>query len=194
MLENTKNLPRTAAPEMNDTKQYALVGGGCFWCVEAVYQRLKGVLKVESGYAGGHVKNPPYREVSNKTTGHVEVALITFNPNETSYEEILEVFFRTHNPTTLNRQGNDIGPQYRSEIFYYNDEQKAIAEKMVHEYAPQYWDEPIVTAVTEFVNYYPAEAYHQNYYQDNTQQGYCMMVVRPKVEKFEKIFKDKMKN
>lgn len=193
MLQEKKNLPTTIAPEMNDSTAYALVGGGCFWCVEAVYQRLKGVSKVESGYAGGHVENPAYREVCNKTTGHAEVALITFNPQETSYEEIMEVFFRTHNPTTLNRQGNDIGPQYRSEIFYFNEEQKAIAEKMVKDYAPQYWEDSIVTAVTEFVNYYAADNYHQNYYNDHTREGYCMLVVRPKVEKFEKEFKDKLK-
>lgn len=188
-----KNLPTTPAPEMNENIQYALVGGGCFWCVEAVYQRLEGVISVESGYAGGHVKNPPYREVCNKTTGHAEVALVKFNPQVTSYEEILEVFFRTHNPTTLNRQGNDVGPQYRSAIFYYNEEQKAIAEKVASEYAPQFWDNPIVTEITAFTNYYPAENYHQNYYNDNSRQGYCVFVVRPKVNKFEKDFKDKLK-
>jgi peptide-methionine (S)-S-oxide reductase len=194
MLQQEKNLPTTVAPKMNETTAYALVGGGCFWCVEAVYQRLKGVTKVESGYAGGHVENPTYGAVCDKTTGHVEVALITFNPQETSYEEILEVFFRTHNPTTLNRQGNDVGPQYRSEIFYYNEAQKEVAEKMVAEYAPQYWEDPIVTAVTEFVNYYPAEDYHQNYYNDHTREGYCMVVVGPKVKKFEKEFKDRLKD
>lgn len=188
-----KDLPTTPKPEMSDTNEYALIGGGCFWCVEAVFQRLKGVIHVESGYAGGHVKNPPYREVCNKTTGHAEVTLIQFNPQITTYEEILEVFFRTHNPTTLNRQGNDVGPQYRSVIFYYNENQKRIAENVAKNYAPQFWDEPIVTEITPFSNYYPAEKSHQNYYNDNKRQGYCVFVVQPKVEKFEKEFKEKLK-
>lgn len=188
-----KNLPTTPAPQMDETTQYALIGGGCFWCVEAVYQRLEGVIHVESGYAGGHVKNPPYREVCNKTTGHAEVALVKFNPKVTTYEEILQVFFRTHNPTTLNRQGNDVGPQYRSAIFYYNEKQKEIAEKVVKEYAPEFWKDPIVTEITKFTNYYPAENYHQNYFNDNSRQGYCVFVVKPKVDKFEKDFKNKLK-
>jgi peptide-methionine (S)-S-oxide reductase len=193
MTKEQKNLPTTAAPEMNDTLEYALVGGGCFWCVEAVYQRLQGVTSVQSGYAGGHVERPSYAAVCEKTTGHAEVALIGFNPKLTTYTEILEVFFRTHNPTTLNQQGNDVGPQYRSEIFYLNDEQKAVAEQMIAEYAPQYWDGAIVTAVTPFINYYPAEDYHQNYFNQNGGQGYCVFVVKPKVDKFEKEFKDKLK-
>jgi peptide-methionine (S)-S-oxide reductase len=188
-----KTLPKTLAPEMNEHTAYALLGGGCFWCVEAVYQRMKGVIHIESGYAGGHVKNPPYREICTKTTGHAEVILIKYNPQITSYEEILEVFFRTHNPTTLNQQGNDIGPQYRSVIYYYNEEQKKIAEHVKNNYASQFWDDPIVTEISEFVNYYPAEDYHQNYFNNNRLQGYCVFVVKPKVDKFVKEFKDKLR-
>jgi peptide-methionine (S)-S-oxide reductase len=188
-----KTLPKTLAPEMNEHTAYALLGGGCFWCVEAVYQRMKGVIHIESGYAGGHVKNPPYREICTKTTGHAEVILIKYNPQITSYEEILEVFFRTHNPTTLNQQGNDIGPQYRSVIYYYNEEQKKIAEHVKNNYAPQFWDDPIVTEISKFVNYYPAEDYHQNYFNNNRLQGYCVFVVKPKVDKFVKEFKDKLR-
>ena len=188
-----KTLPKTLAPEMNKDPAYALLGGGCFWCVEAVYQRMKGVIHIDSGYAGGHVKNPPYREICTKTTGHAEVILIKYNPQITSYEEILEVFFRTHNPTTLNQQGNDIGPQYRSVIYYYNEEQKKIAEHVKNNYASQFWDDPIVTEISEFVNYYPAEEYHQNYFNNNRLQGYCVFVVKPKVDKFVKEFKDKLR-
>lgn len=188
-----KTLPKTLAPEMNEHTAYALLGGGCFWCVEAVYQRMKGVIHIESGYAGGHVKNPPYREICTKTTGHAEVILIKYNPQITSYEEILEVFFRTHNPTTLNQQGNDIGPQYRSVIYYYNEEQKKIAEHVKNNYASQFWDDPIVTEISKFVNYYPAEDYHQNYFNNNRLQGYCVFVVKPKVDKFVKEFKDKLR-
>lgn len=193
MIMKHEDLPTTPTPEMSENIEYALVGGGCFWCVEAVYQRLEGVLSVESGYAGGHVKNPPYREVCNKTTGHAEVVLIKFNPQITTYEAVLQVFFRTHNPTTPNQQGNDIGPQYRSAVFYYNETQKMIAEEAAKTYAPQFWDKSIVTEVTPFSNYYSAETNHQNYYNDNKRQGYCVFVVQPKVEKFEKDFKEKLK-
>lgn len=188
-----KKIPRTIAPELDENTEYALLGGGCFWCVEAVYQRLKGVIHVESGYAGGHVKNPPYREICTKTTGHAEVILIKFDPQITSYKEILEVFFRTHNPTTLNQQGNDIGPQYRSAIFYYNERQQQIAESIKKDYAPKFWDDPIVTEITAFTNYYPAEDYHQNYFNNNRLQGYCVFVVQPKVNKFVKEFKEMLK-
>jgi peptide-methionine (S)-S-oxide reductase len=193
MLTENNNLPTTTPPEMNDSTEYALVGGGCFWCVEAIYQRLQGVTSVESGYAGGHVKNPSYEAVCNKTTGHAEVALVRFDPRKTTYEEVLQVFFRTHDPTTPNRQGNDVGPQYRSSIFYFNEKQKEIAEKVAKEYATQYWSNPIITEITAFSNYYKAENYHQNYYNDNKRQGYCVYVVQPKVEKFKKEFKEKLK-
>ena len=173
--------------------EVATIGGGCFWCVEAVFQRLNGVSAVESGYAGGKFKNPTYREICTGLTGSAEVAQITFDPAIVTFEEILEVFFRTHNPTTLNRQGNDKGTQYRSVIFYHNDAQREIGEKVSKEYAPQFWNDPIVTEITPLHNYSKAEAYHQNYYNDNPRQGYCVYVVDPKVKKFEKEFKDKLK-
>lgn len=174
--------------------EQATLGAGCFWCVEAVFQRLEGVVHVESGYSGGHVVNPTYEEVCGKKTGHAEVARVYFDSKITSFSEILEVFFKTHDPTTLNRQGNDIGPQYRSAIFYHNDEQKNIAEEIKKELADQkIWDDPIVTEISPLTNYYKAENYHQNYYNQNKQQGYCSFVITPKIEKFEKIFKDKLK-
>lgn len=172
----------------------ATLGAGCFWCVEAIFQQLKGVIKVESGYSGGQVKNPTYREVCSGMTGHAEVCQVHFDPSIISFEEILEVFWTTHDPTTLNRQGNDVGTQYRSAIFYHNEEQKAIAERSKKEYATQIWDDPIVTEITPFTNYYPAEEYHQNYWFDNGNQPYCRIVINPKVEKFRKKFADKLKD
>lgn len=174
----------------------ATFGAGCFWCVEAVFQRLDGVEKVESGYAGGHVKNPGYKEVCNGTTGHAEVCRIYFDPAKVSYADLLEVFWRTHDPTTLNRQGNDAGTQYRSAIFYHNDEQRQIAEaSKAAAGEARLWDNPIVTEISPLDgNYYPAEDYHQNYFNNNPYQPYCMYVVGPKVEKFQKLFKDKLKH
>ena len=172
----------------------ATFGAGCFWCVEAVFQNLKGVESVISGYSGGHIKNPAYREVCNGNTGHAEVAQITYDPKVTSFAELLEVFWQTHDPTTLNRQGNDVGTQYRSAIFYHNDEQKEIAEKYKQELeASGAFDAPIVTEISPLTNFYPAEDYHQNYFNQNPSQPYCSMVVRPKVDKFKKVFKDKLK-
>lgn len=173
----------------------ATFGAGCFWCVEAVFQRLEGVMSVKSGYSGGSVKNPSYKEVCNGTTGHAEVCQITFDPNVIKYDELLEVFWKTHDPTTMNRQGNDFGTQYRSVIFYHNDQQKLLAEK----YKKQINDEkaypnPVITEISPLINYYPAENYHQNYYNQNGNEGYCQYVIQPKVEKFEKIFKAKLKN
>lgn len=174
----------------------ATFGAGCFWCVEAVFQRLDGVEKVESGYAGGHVKNPGYKEVCNGTTGHAEVCRIYFDPAKVSYADLLEVFWRTHDPTTLNRQGNDAGTQYRSAIFYHNDEQRQIAEaSKAAAGEARLWDNPIVTEISPLDgNYYPAEDYHQNYFNNNPYQPYCMYVVGPKVEKFQKLFKEKLKH
>ena len=172
----------------------ATLGGGCFWCTEAVYLQLKGVTDVKPGYSGGHVKNPAYREVCNGTTGHAEVVQVTFDPEQVSFSEILEVFFKTHDPTTLNRQGNDVGTQYRSAVFYHSDEQKEIAEKIIIQFENEkVYDDPIVTEVTAFDTFYPAEDYHINYFARNKNQPYCQFVVAPKVEKFEKIFKDKLK-
>ncbi len=172
----------------------ATFGEGCFWCTEAFFQRLDGVLKVVSGYGGGHVENPSYEEVCDKTTGHAELARIIYDPSKITYDELLEVFWKTHDPTTMNQQGNDVGPQYRSVIFYHNTEQQKKAEhyKEVLDKSGA-WDKPIVTAIEPFKNFYPAENYHQNYYNDNQGQGYCRFVIRPKLEKFEKVFKNKLK-
>ena len=170
------------------------VGGGCFWCVEAVYDGLRGVESVVSGYMGGHVKNPTYEQICTKTTGHAEVVEVTFDRTVVSLAEVLEVFFVTHDPTTLNRQGNDVGPQYRSAIFYHNEEQKAVAEEvMARISAEKIYPNPIVTEITAADVFYPAEKYHQDYYANNANQPYCMFVVAPKVQKFRKHFIDKLK-
>ncbi len=172
----------------NDTEM-ATFGAGCFWCVEAIYQRVNGVIAVESGYAGGHVLNPTYEQVVRGNTGHAEVARVTYNPDIISYEELLEVFWHTHDPTTLNRQGNDVGPQYRSAIFYHNDEQKQIAQKSLEKTEEsKLWDDPIVTEITELSNYSTAENYHQNYFNNNPNAGYCSVVIAPKIAKFKKDF------
>lgn len=172
--------------------QLATLGGGCFWCIEAVFLELNGVLKVESGYSGGHVANPSYKAVTTGSTGHAEVAQITFDPAIVSFEEILEVFFTVHDPTTLNRQGNDVGTQYRSAIFYHTPEQKASAEA-AKTAAAELWDDPVVTEISAFDTFYKAEDYHQNYYKENPNQPYCVYVVGPKVKKFREKFKAKLK-
>jgi peptide-methionine (S)-S-oxide reductase len=170
----------------------ATLGGGCFWCLEAVYQQLKGVQHVESGYCGGQVPNPSYEDVCKGTTGHAEVVRVTFDPAEISYREVLEVFFTIHDPTTLNRQGNDVGTQYRSVIFFHSPEQEATA-KQVFACMASVWDAPIVTQLVAEQPYYKAEDYHQNYYRNNPMQGYCAFVVEPKVSKFRKTFADKLR-
>ncbi|MEO1053103.1 MAG: peptide-methionine (S)-S-oxide reductase MsrA [Bacteroidota bacterium] len=173
--------------------QIATFGAGCFWCIEAVFQNLKGVDKVVSGYMGGRVENPTYKEVCGGLTGHAEVAQITFNPEEISFEELLEVFWETHDPTTLNRQGNDIGTQYRSVVFYHDDAQKAAADHYKKELdASGAWPDPIVTEISPVSTFYVAEDYHQNYYNLNEGQPYCAFVIKPKVEKFKKVFGHKM--
>lgn len=170
------------------------LGAGCFWCVEAVFVELKGVKSVTSGYMGGHVKDPSYREVCNGTTGHAEVARLVFDPAVLSVAEILEVFWQTHDPTTLNRQGADSGTQYRSAIYYHNDEQRRTAEAYRTELDKSgAFRGPIVTEITAASEFYPAEDYHQNYYALNGEQGYCQMVIRPKLDKFRKVFADKLK-
>jgi methionine-S-sulfoxide reductase len=171
------------------------LGGGCFWCLEAIYQRLEGVISVASGYSGGHIKNPAYREVCNGTTGHAEVVQIVFDRNKTSLEEILKVFFKVHDPTTLNRQGNDVGTQYRSAIFYKNEEQKKIAEEIKSGLdGSGAFDASIVTEISPLVAFYKAEDYHQNYFNENKNSNpYCQFVIVPKLEKFEEYFRDKMK-
>jgi len=165
----------------------ATLGGGCFWCVEAVYQRVEGVLSVKPGYAGGHVKNPTYKEICTGQTGHAEVAQIEFDPAQVTYEQILNVFWQAHDPTTLNRQGNDTGPQYRSVIFYHSDKQKQVAEKSKNGAdESNYWSDAIVTQITLLDNYSDAEDYHHNYYNDNPNQPYCIFVIKPKLDKLEK--------
>jgi len=179
----------------NKNLETATLGAGCFWCVEAVFDALKGVESVESGYSGGHTENPTYREVCSETTGHAEVAQIKFNPDEISFKEILQVFFTVHDPTTLNRQGNDIGSSYRSAIFYHSDEQKKIAEEVIEEITTEgIYDNPIVTEVTAFDKFFVAEDYHQEYFVNNPNQPYCAAVVEPKVAKFRQKFVNRLKN
>ncbi len=171
------------------------LGGGCFWCLETVYDRLKGVEDVVSGYAGGHVPSPSYQQVCTGTTGHAEVAQITFDPAVITFSDILDVFFTIHDPTTLNRQGADVGTQYRSAIFYHTGEQRVIAEGAIAELdAAGVWDAPIVTEVTPLDTFYPAEDYHQDYYVRNPEQGYCRMVIAPKVAKLRKHFLERLKD
>ncbi len=170
------------------------VGGGCYWCVEAVYENLDGVKSVVSGFSGGNVANPTYEEVCTGETGHAEVVQITYDKNVTDINEIFKVFFTVHDPTTLNRQGADVGTQYRSVIFYKNDEQRKAAQSIIAELnKAKVYSSPIVTKVEPFKKFYKAEDYHQNYYANNKSQPYCKMVIQPKIEKFEKVFKDKLK-
>jgi methionine-S-sulfoxide reductase len=172
----------------------ATLAAGCFWCIEAVFDDLKGVEDVVSGYAGGHTINPTYREVCDGNTGHAEVAQIKFDPSVISFKEILQVFFAVHDPTTPNRQGHDVGTQYRSAIFYHNDEQKRVAEEVIDEVTKEgIYDDPIVTEVTPLDKFYPAEDYHQEYFANNPNQPYCTAVVAPKVAKFRKKFVDRLK-
>ena len=174
--------------------ELATFGSGCFWCTEAVFQRLKGVTSVVSGYAGGHVANPTYMQVCGGNTGHAEVVQVMYDPSAVTYEELLEVFWKTHDPTTPDRQGNDHGPQYRSVIFYHTEDQKRLAEEYKKKLdAAGIWSDPIVTAITPFTNFYQAEAYHQNYYNQNPSQGYCAFIIKPKVEKLQKVFREKLK-
>ena len=173
--------------------EIATLGAGCFWCIEACYKELKGILSVEPGYAGGTIKNPGYKEVCTGRTGHAEVAQVKFDPTLISYDELLEVFFFVHDPTSLNRQGGDIGTQYRSVIYYHSKTQKEIAEEYIRRLNDEkVWENPIVTEVTEINNYYTAEDYHHNYLENNPENPYCQSVVRPKVDKFKKVFAQKL--
>jgi peptide-methionine (S)-S-oxide reductase len=193
MNEPDKN-KNTAPLSSTNTLDTATFGAGCFWCVEAVFQRLNGVISVKSGYTGGSVKNPTYREVCSGLTGHAEVCQIVYDNSKVSFDELLEVFWKTHDPTTLNAQGNDHGTQYRSAVFYHNNSQKELALKYKDEINKSgAYPNPIVTEITELGVFYPAEDYHQNYFNLNGQEGYCRFVIQPKVEKFEKIFKNKVK-
>lgn len=174
--------------------ELATFGAGCFWCVEAVFQSLKGVDQVISGYSGGHIKNPTYRQVCTGTTGHAEVCQISYDPSIITFEELLEVFWSTHDPTTVNRQGNDVGPQYRSVIFYHSEQQKILAENYKKELdASGAFNNPIVTEISPFETFFTAEDYHQEYYDLNPNQPYCTFVIKPKMDKFQKVFKDKLK-
>lgn len=169
-------------------------GSGCFWCTEAIFQQVEGVLKVTSGYSGGHVVNPTYEQICEKNTGHAEVCQLVYDPSKVSIDELLEVFWETHDPTTLNRQGNDVGPQYRSVVFFHNDEQRTKAEFFRSELDKSgAFANPIVTAIEPFTNFYKAENYHQDYYNRNKTEPYCYFVIRPKLEKYQKVFGEKNK-
>jgi peptide-methionine (S)-S-oxide reductase len=194
MTQERHPVDTTDATHQPRPTEVATLGGGCFWCLEAVYDELDGVLHVESGYAGGRVPHPSYYQVCTGTTGHAEVVQVTFNPAVLSFREILEVFFAIHDPTTLNRQGADVGTQYRSAIFYHSPEQKEIAEQMIRGLEDAHtWDAPIVTEVTPFTAFYQAEETHQEYYQRNPAQPYCRVVISPKLAKFRKLYLARLK-
>ena len=194
MDENNKKKRANMDDETTLMTDTITLGSGCFWCVEAIFEQLKGVQSVESGYSGGFVKNPAYREVCNGTTGHAEVCQVVYNPSIVSIEEILEVFFKTHDPTTLNRQGADVGTQYRSAIFYHNEKQRETAESIKAELEKEnVWVNPIVTEITEYSTFYKADDYHQEYFENNKDAPYCRAVIQPKVDKFQKVFKDRIK-
>lgn len=193
---NIRIIPQIQSEVKMSSNKYeiATLGEGCFWCSEAIFQRIKGVIKVESGYSGGNVPNPSYEAVCSGKTRHAEVVQITFDPSIISYRELLEIFFNTHDPTTLNRQGADVGTQYRSVIFYHNEEQKKIAEDIKEKLNDsKIWENPIVTEISPFKNFYKAEDYHQNYYNHNPYQPYCSFVISPKLEKLKKFFSEKLK-
>lgn len=174
--------------------QHATLGGGCFWCIESAFKQVEGIIDAESGYAGGHVDKPTYQDICNGTSGHAEVVRLTYNANHISFREILEILFALHDPTQLNRQGNDVGPQYRSVIFYHDDTQLAEAQQIIAEMeADQTWPAPVVTAVEPLTNYFVAEEYHRDYYERNPQQPYCAMVVGPKLAKFKQTFASRLK-
>ena len=196
-----KEMDRMSSSEPASENEYSgndhdtiTLGAGCFWCVEAIFDQLKGVVSVESGYSGGHVKNPGYREVCTGKTGHAEVCQVVYDPSVIRFEEILEVFFQTHDPTTLNRQGADVGTQYRSAIFYHTDEQRKIAESVKADLDKAgVWPNPIVTEISPYESFYKAEDYHQEYFENNGEAPYCRAVIQPKVEKFKKVFADRLK-
>lgn len=172
----------------------ATLGGGCFWCLEAVYQLVNGVQSVVSGYAGGTTENPSYEQLHYEDTGHAEVVQICFDPSVISYRELLEIFYYIHDPTTPNRQGNDQGPEYRSIILYQDDDQRRLAEETTRDFAPTLWDKPIVTEVVPLKKFWPAEDYHQNYFRNNPEQAYCQVIINPKLQKFRAKFESKLKS
>jgi peptide-methionine (S)-S-oxide reductase len=176
-----------------ENTEYATIGGGCFWCIEAIFQQLQGIHSATSGYSGGHIKNPAYREVTSGRTGHAEVVKLAFDPEIISYRDILEIFFHLHDPTTLNRQGADVGTQYRSVIFYHNEQQQQIAKEVFQEIDnSDLWKDQLVTQIAPLENFYIAEDYHQNYYQNNTNQPYCSVVISPKMAKLKQLYKDRL--
>jgi len=186
--------PTSSSPVESQATATATFGTGCFWCTEAVFQQLKGVQSVVSGYTGGKTRNPTYQEVCSGTTGHAEVIQVVFDPKIISFKDLLEVFWMSHDPTTLNQQGNDVGTQYRSAIFFHNAEQQQLAEKIKEELNKSgSFKQPIVTEITAASEFYPAEKYHQNYFNDNGNQGYCQFIIKPKLDKFKQVFKDKLK-
>jgi peptide-methionine (S)-S-oxide reductase len=190
-MQNPENHP-TVNKEL-DTLETVTLGAGCFWCVEAIFQNLKGVHSVVSGYSGGVVKNPSYEDVCTGATGHAEVTQIKYDPRKISFDELLEVFWSNHDPTTLNRQGSDVGAQYRSVIFYHTQKQKELAEKYKKKLNDEHvFDKPVITEITPYKEFYKAENYHQNYFNDNSNKPYCQFVIRPKLEKFRKAFKSKI--
>jgi len=193
-IAELRKVETTFPEERADGLQVATFGSGCFWCTEAVFQQLKGVQSVASGYSGGYVKNPTYRQVCSGTTGHAEVIQVTYDPAVVTYAELLEVFWKTHDPTTLNRQGFDTGTQYRSVVFFHNDLQKREAERYKAKLdAAGIFSDPIVTEITKCSEFYPAEDYHQNYYNDNPNEGYCRRMIGPKLDKLREVFRDKLK-
>lgn len=193
--QNAHSDMENIAEQTTENLDTATFAAGCFWCVEAVFQQLDGVQLVVSGYMGGHVKNPTYEQVCSGLTGHAEACQIIYDPQKVSYETLLEAFWQSHDPTTLNRQGNDVGTQYRSAIFYHNEKQHQLATTYKAKLDKSgAWDKPIVTEISPKTTFYKAEDYHQNYYNLNTRQGYCQFVIRPKVDKFRKVFKDKLKH
>jgi peptide-methionine (S)-S-oxide reductase len=196
-IDQAPDTTRVSSPDSaqaGSSREIATLGGGCFWCLEAVYDELQGVEDVVSGYAGGHVVNPTYEQVCSGTTGHAEVVQVTFDPQQVSFREILQVFFAIHDPTTPNRQGADVGPQYRSAIFYHDERQREVAEALIGELGKAgLWPNPIVTQVAPLEDFYPAEDYHQEYFRRNPWQGYCQVVIAPKVAKFRKQYVERLK-
>jgi peptide-methionine (S)-S-oxide reductase len=190
----TKNEPSKSTTREKPEREVATLGGGCFWCLEAPFEQLEGVDQVTSGYAGGHVPEPTYSQVSSGTTGHAEVVQIHFDPNVISFRDLLGVFFTLHDPTTPDRQGNDVGPQYRSIILYHSPEQRKVAEEVIAELESEnIWDAPIVTEVVPFTTFYPAEEYHQEYYRRNPEQAYCRLVIAPKMDKLRRAYQSRLK-
>jgi peptide-methionine (S)-S-oxide reductase len=193
-IEDTAMKNGKTRPDYHGKMEIATLGGGCFWCIEAAFNEIRGVVNVESGYAGGELASPTYEQVCTGTTGHAEVVQVTFDPDVISFREILKIFFTAHDPTTLNRQGADVGNQYRSVIFYHNEKQKEITEQVISELnAAKVWDDPIITQVEPFKNFYKAEKYHRRYFSRRPEAQYCRVVIAPKIGKLRKKYREKLK-